>query len=131
LCIEHRRLDVIGTGREQVLAIGILFAVETPTTDHDLELRTLRTQALAEVSRLAQASWGHRSDADERGAVQVDPREHLGHEHSGPAHLHPVPRRVEQVSHHLESQDIHLVSSGTPYDLDRGVGAGVGPRVHL
>ena len=28
---------------EQVLAIGILFVVETPTTDHDLELRTLRT----------------------------------------------------------------------------------------
>jgi hypothetical protein len=27
LCIERRRLDVIGSGREQVLAIGILFVV--------------------------------------------------------------------------------------------------------
>ena len=128
LCIEHRRLDVIGSGREQLLAIGIHFVVETPTTDHDLELRPLRTQALAEMSRLAQASWGHRPDADKRGAVQVDPGEHFGHKHPGPAHLHPVPRRVEQVSHHLETQDVRLVSSGTPYDPDRCVGAGAGPR---
>jgi hypothetical protein len=71
LCIEHRRLDVIGPGREQVLAIGILFVVETPTTDHDLELRTLRTQALTEMPRLAQASWGHRPDAEKRGVVLV------------------------------------------------------------
>jgi hypothetical protein len=114
LCIEHGRLDVIGSGLEQVLAISFLFVVETPTTDHDLELRTLRTQALAEMSRLAQASWGHRPDAEKRGAVQVDPGDHFGHKHPGLAHLHPVPRRVEQVSHHLESQDIRIVSSGTP-----------------
>ena len=67
----------------------------------------------------------------ERGAVQVDPGEHFGHKHPGPAHLHPVPRRVEQVSHHLEPQDIRLVSSGTPYDPDPGVGAGVIPGVPL
>ena len=68
----------------------------------------------------------------ERGAVQVDPGDHFGHEHRGPAHLHPVPRRVEQVSHHLEPHDIRLVSSGTPDDPDRGVGGrGRGPRVPL
>src|SRR4030095_10710419 len=124
LCIEHRRLDVIGPGREQVLAIGLLFVVETPTTNHDLELRTLRTQALAEVPRLAQASWGHRPDANERGAVQVDPGEHFGGEHPGPARLDPIPHRVEQVSHHLESHGIGLVSSGTRQDPNPGI-AGV------
>jgi hypothetical protein len=110
-----------------VLAIGILFVVETPTTDHDLELRTLRTQALTEMPRLAQASWAHRRDAEEHGAVQVGPGDHFSREHPGPAHLDPVPRRVEQVSHHLEKQGIGLVSSGTPYDPDSGIGAGVAP----
>jgi hypothetical protein len=126
LRIEYRRLDVIGPGREQVLAIGILFVVQTPATDHDLELRTLRTQALAEMSRLAQAPWSHRADANESGAVLADPGDHFRCEHAGPAHLHPVPRRIEQVSHHLERQDIRLVSSGTPDDPDPGVGAGAG-----
>ena len=41
LGLEHRRLDVIGSGREQVLAIGIYFVVETLAIDHDLELRIL------------------------------------------------------------------------------------------
>jgi hypothetical protein len=107
LCIERRRLDVIGSGREQVLAIGILFVAETSPTDNDLELRTLRTQALAEMSRLAQASWGHRPDAEKRGAVQVDVGEHFGHQHPGPVHLHPVPRRVEQMSQHRDRQREH------------------------
>jgi hypothetical protein len=114
LHIEHRRFDVIGPGREQLLTIGVHFVMETPTTDHDLELRTLRTQALAEMSRLTQASWGHRPDAEQRGAVLVDPSDHFGHKHPGPAHLHPVPGRVEQGSHHLERQDIRLVPSGAP-----------------
>ena len=73
MCIEHRRLDVIGSGREQELAIGIPFVVETPTTDHDLELRTQRAQALTKMPRLAQAAWRYRPDAEERGAVQLDP----------------------------------------------------------
>lgn len=73
LCVEHRRLAVIGSGREQELTIGIPFSVETPTTDHDLELWTLRPQALAEMPRLAQAPWGHRPDAEECGAAQIDP----------------------------------------------------------
>lgn len=59
----------------------------------------------AEMPRLAQAAWGHRPDAEERGAVQVDPGDHFGGEHPGPVHLDPVPRRVEQVLlHHLERQ---------------------------
>jgi hypothetical protein len=109
-----RRLDVIGSGREQELAIGIPFVVETPTTDHDLELRTQRAQALTKMPRLAQAAWRYRPDAEERGAVQLDPGGHFRREHPGPAHLDPVPRRVEQVSHHLESHGICLISSGTP-----------------
>jgi hypothetical protein len=121
LCIEHRRLDVIGPGREQELAIGISFVVETPTTDHDLELRTLRTQALTQVPRLAQASWRNRPDAEERGAAQVDPGGHFRREHPGPAHLDPVPRWVEQLSHHLESHGICLVSSGTYQDPHPGI----------
>jgi hypothetical protein len=59
--------DVIGSGREQELAIGVPFVVETPTTDHDLELRTQRAQALTKMPRLAQAAWRYRPDAEERG----------------------------------------------------------------
>src|ERR1700737_2985075 len=67
LCIEQRRPDVVGPGRQQVLAIGILFVVETPTTDHDRELRTLRTQALTEMPPLAQAPRAPRPKANEGG----------------------------------------------------------------
>jgi len=98
LCIEHRCLHVVGSGREEVLALGLLSVVETPTTDHDLDLRTLRPQALAEVPCLAQASGGHRPDADECGAMQVDPGDYVGREPTAPAHLEPVQRRVEQMS---------------------------------
>jgi hypothetical protein len=73
----------------------------------------LRTQALAEMSRLAQASGSHCPDAEKRGAVQVDPGDHFGREHPGPAHLDPVLGWIEQVSHHLESHRIGLVSSRT------------------
>lgn len=57
--------------------------------------------------------------------MQVDPGDHFGREHRGPDHLDPVPRGVQQMSHHLERQGIRLVSCGTRYDPDPGVGAGL------
>jgi hypothetical protein len=53
--------------------------------------------------------------------VQVDPGDHFSCEHPGPAHLDPVPRRVEQLSHHLKSHGICFVSSGTYQDPDPGI----------
>jgi hypothetical protein len=75
------------------------------------------------MPRLAQASWGHRPDAEERGAVQIDPGNHFGREPPRPPHLDLVPRRVEEVSHLLEPRHPPRLEL-TPDDPDPGVGAG-------